>query len=85
MKYRNLNRGRIWPNDRKQNTSQPDFEGTINVKGEEFLVSAWKRSDGAGSDAGSLSFSVRPKAPQAIEQPKDYIVETASRPEHRPS
>ena len=84
MKYRNLNRGRIWPNDRKQDASQPDYEGTINVKGEEFLISAWKPGQGSGAGAEGLSFSVRPKRRRVLEQPKDYIVDPASLPEHHP-
>jgi len=85
MKYRNLNRGRIWPNDRKQKASQPDFEGTLNVKGEEFWISAWKRNDGTGPDARSMSFSVRPKRRDVAEQPKDYIVEPVIPPENHAS
>jgi hypothetical protein len=76
MKYRNLNRGRIWPNERKQKATQPDFEGTINVKGEEFRISAWKQDDGEGAE--SLSFSVYPQERNVIEQPKDYFVEPAT-------
>lgn len=85
MKYRNLNRGRIWPNNRKQNPSQPDFEGTINIKGEEFWISAWKPNQESGTDAQSLSFSVRPRRRSVLEQPKDYIVDPASPTEHHPS
>lgn len=85
MKYRNLNRGRIWPNDRKQQDSQPDFEGTLNVKGEEFWISAWKRDDGNAADAQSLSFSVRPKGRNVVEQPEDYIVDPVIRPEQHAS
>jgi hypothetical protein len=80
MKYRNLNRGRIWPNDRKQQDSQPDYEGTLNVKGEEFWISAWKKSDDKGAAAQSLSFSVRPRGRNVVEQPKDYIVDPLNRP-----
>ena len=84
MKYRNSNRGRLWPNDRKRDASQPDYEGTINVKGEEFLISAWKPKPDGGNSKG-LSFSVRPKRRRVLEQPKDYIVDPATAPEHHPS
>ena len=74
MKFKDLNRDRICSNDRKQQDSQPDFEGTLNAKGEESSISAWKRGDGNGSDAQSLFFSVRRQGRNLVEQPRDCIV-----------
>jgi len=62
VKFRNLNLDRSWLNDRKQQGSQPDFEGTLNVKGEEFSISAWKRGDGNGSDAQTCLSRIGRKA-----------------------
>ena len=76
MNYRNTNRGQIWPNDRKEKETQPDFKGSLNIEGEEYLVSAWKQKEGTNPKAQSLSFSVRPKAKFVIEQAKDYVVNT---------
>jgi hypothetical protein len=67
--YDNTNRGQIWPNDRKEKDTQPDFKGSINVEGEEYWVSAWKRKPDANPKAPSLSFSIQKKDEQAPEQP----------------
>ncbi len=61
MERDNTNRGAIWPNKKKEKDTHPDFTGSLNVDGVEFWVNAWKRKDGAPSNAPSLSFSVRPK------------------------
>ncbi len=59
--YDNTNRGSIWPNDKKQSETHPDFTGSLNVGGVEYWVSAWKRKPDANPKAPSLSFSVKPK------------------------
>lgn len=61
MSYDNTNRGSIWPNDRKERDTHPDFKGSLNVNGQEFWVSAWKRKPDANPKAPSLSFSIQPK------------------------
>lgn len=61
MSYDNTNRGQIWPNDRKEKDTHPDFKGSVNVDGKEYWVSAWKRKPDANPKAPSLSFSVQPK------------------------
>jgi hypothetical protein len=55
------NRGSIWKNEKKQKDTHPDFTGSLNVNGEEFWVSAWKRKEGASAKAPALSFSIQPK------------------------
>jgi len=74
MTNHSTNRGRIWPNDQKENNNHPDFKGSLNIKGEEFLISAWKQKGGSNPEAPSLSFSLQPKAKVAVEQAKDYVV-----------
>jgi len=59
--YDNNNRGQIWKNDRKTTDKHPDFNGTINVDGKEYWLSAWKRRDDANPKAPVLSFSVQAK------------------------
>ena len=83
MNYGNTNRGQIWPNDRKEKDAQPDFKGSLNIKGEEFWISAWKQKGGANSDIMSLSFSVRPKEEAMIEPAKDYVVDTGNQARNR--
>ena len=76
MNFSNTNRGQIWPNEQKGKDTQPDFKGSLNVKGEEFWISAWKQKGGANPKAPSLSFSVQKKDETAKQQPKDYVVGT---------
>lgn len=64
MAYDNSNRGAIWKNDDKREDSHPDFKGSLNVNGQEFWVSAWRRKEGAASKAPALSFSIKPKEEQ---------------------
>ncbi len=78
MNNGNTNRGQIWPNEQKEKDTQPDFEGSLNVKGEEFWISAWKKKGSENNKSPVLSFSVRPKDKPTIEQAKDYIVMTDS-------
>lgn len=62
--FDNTNRGSIWKNERKENDKHPDFTGSLNVNGQEFWVSAWKRKEGAAAKAPALSFSIKPKEDQ---------------------
>lgn len=56
--YDNTNRGQIWPNDKKEKDTHPDFKGDVNVDGVEYWVSAWKRKPDANPKAPSLSFAL---------------------------
>ncbi len=67
MSYDNTNRGAIWKNEDKQADNHPDFKGNLNVNGQEFFVSAWKRKPDASPKAPALSFSVQPKQQQTQE------------------
>lgn len=59
--YDNTNRGAIWKNEDKEDDRHPDFKGSLNVNGEEFWVSAWRRKEGASLKAPALSFQIKPK------------------------
>ena len=76
MSYSKINRGQIWPNERKEIDTHPDFKGSLNVRGEKFRISAWKRIEGENPKVPSLSISVQPMDETTIEQPKDYVVKT---------
>jgi hypothetical protein len=67
------NQGQIWPNHQKEKETQPDFIGWLNVKGEEFWISAWKEKGSANPKSMTLSFSVEPKNEQVREPAKDHI------------
>ena len=41
--YDNTNKGIFSRNDRKENDSQPDYKGSINVEGVEYWMSGWLR------------------------------------------
>ena len=74
MNYGYTNQGQIWPNHQKEKETQPDFKGSLNVKGEEFWISAWKQKGSANPKSMTLSFSVQPKNKQLREPAKDYVV-----------
>jgi hypothetical protein len=65
--YDNTNRGQIWPNDKKEKDTHPDFKGDVNVDGVEYWVSAWKRKPDANPKAPSLSFALTLKERQQSE------------------
>ena len=76
MNYGNTNRGQIWPNEQKENDTHPDFKGSLNVKGEEFWVSAWKQKGSENPEVPGLSFFVQPKSERMTGPAKDYVVKT---------
>lgn len=58
--YDNTNRGALFRNHRKEKDTHPDHQGTINVDGKDYWLSAWvKTSSKDGSKFFSLS--VKPK------------------------
>ena len=59
--YDNTNRGSVWINDKKLSDKHPDLNGSLNVDGVEYWVSAWKRKEGANPKAPVLSFSIKRK------------------------
>jgi len=65
-KYDNNNEIAIWPNDRKNKPTDPDFKGNATIDGKEFWVSAWKRDEGANERAPILKAKLTAK-----EAPKD--------------
>jgi hypothetical protein len=59
--YDDTNRGKIWPNKKKDTDKHPDFTGSLNVDGKDYWVSAWKRKPDANPNAPSLSFQIKQK------------------------
>jgi len=62
MEYDNTNRGNLFKNDKKEEEKHPDLNGSINVGGKDYWLSAWKKTSKAGTPFWSLS--VRPKQEQ---------------------
>jgi len=61
--YDNTNTGALFRNDKKQTEKHPDYNGSINVNGEEFWLSAWLKTSKAGKKF--MSLSVSPKESRA--------------------
>lgn len=53
--YDNTNSGALFKNTRRTNERQPEFTGKLNVKGEEFYVSGWKKTRDGGDPFISLA------------------------------
>jgi hypothetical protein len=64
--YDNTNRGRLFKNDRKQQESHSDYNGTINVDGKEYFLDAWVRE---GKNGKYFSMKVKPKEARRSEAP----------------
>ena len=65
MQYDNTNRGALWKNNEmRPDKKDPHFQGTINIDGKEYQLSAWKPDpEKVGPKTPVLSISVREKAP----------------------
>lgn len=53
------NSGTLFRNDKKEQETHADYNGTVKVKGEEFYINAWIKESSSGKKFFSLSF--RPK------------------------
>jgi hypothetical protein len=76
MPYDNTNRGAIWPNDDKKTDKHPDYTGQINIEGQDYWLSGWKRAPDAKAGSPVVSFRVNRKE-QRTEAPKDYAEQKA--------
>lgn len=77
--YDNTNRGALWKNDEmRPDKRDPHFQGTININGTEYMLSAWKPDpDKVGPKTPVLSLSVREKKPAKLE-PIEVTIQTTA-------
>lgn len=66
--YDNTNRGALFKNTRKEKETHPDYNGSINVGGQEYWLSAWLKE---GQKGRFFSMSVQPKEPKPQQQQMD--------------
>jgi uncharacterized protein (DUF736 family) len=64
QEFDNTNRGVLFKNDEKETDNHPDYTGKLDVRGEEFYLSAWIKTSKKGQKFMSLSV----KAAQQQEQ-----------------
>lgn len=62
--YDNTNSGILCKNDRKEQPNHPDYNGSVNVDGVEYWLSAWVKDGKPGSKMAGRKFfslSLKPK------------------------
>ena len=69
MEYDNQNRGSLFKNDKKTEDKHPDLNGSINVDGKDYWISAWKKTSKAGTPFYSLSVRIKQEQVRQSSQP----------------
>jgi len=61
--FDNTNRGVLFKNERKEKDTHSDYNGTVNVGGQEFWLDAWLKESKNGKKFFSLSVKAKVLAP----------------------
>ena len=67
--YSNEDRGALFRNDKKETDNHPDYNGSINVGGVDYWLSAWVKTSKAGKKFFSLSVKAKDAPPVARAAP----------------
>jgi hypothetical protein len=62
--YDNTNRGALFKNTKREKDTHPEYNGTVNIEGAEYWISAWVK-DGKSGKFFSLSFKAKEDKPAA--------------------
>jgi uncharacterized protein (DUF736 family) len=71
MGYSNENKGVLFKNKKKETDKHPDYNGSINVNGQEFWLNAWINQSEKGVKYMSISVKAKEDKPQN-NQPSGY-------------
>ena len=73
QQYDNTNRGALFRNNRKEQDSQPDHTGSINVDGKEYFLNAWIKTSQNGNKFFSLSVKPKDAKQSQLESPAQAL------------
>ena len=73
QQYDNTNRGALFRNNRKEQDSQPDHTGSINVDGKEYFLNAWIKTSQSGNKFFSLSVKPKDAKQSQLESPAQAL------------
>lgn len=65
------NSGVLFPNERKEKDTHPDYKGKGNYGGVEFEIAAWKRTSQNGKPRLSISFKEPYRKPEQMDDIRD--------------
>ena len=69
--YDNTNRGVLFKNDNKEKETHADYDGSLNVAGQDYWINAWVKEGKSGRKFFSLSVKekkpVDPKETKSVE------------------
>jgi len=70
MDYDNTNSGALFKNKKKESDNHPDYQGSINVDGVEYWLSAWIKTMKSDTTQKFMSLSIKPKEQKQAAPPQ---------------